>query len=92
MPSNNRYFNVRPPTADDAASAADRSDGRAWQDLAELMLAGHAPLAFAAGHLLLALQPLMQVLGIPIGRAEILRLVGLPPGIRNPARDRPHHA
>ena len=92
MPPNNRYCNVPPSTADDAASAADRSDGRAWRDLAELMLAGHAPLAFAAGHLLLALQPLMQVLGIPIGKSEILRLAGLSPGIRNPARDRSHHA
>ncbi|MCY3660050.1 MAG: hypothetical protein OXG36_13660 [Caldilineaceae bacterium] len=78
--------------ADNTVSAAVRSDVPAWQELAELMLAGHSPLAFAAGHLLLALQPLMTVLGVPVPKSRILQLMGLLPTVHNPEQTHPDDA
>ena len=70
--------------ADNTASAAGRSDIPAWRELAELMLAGHSPLAFVAGHLLLALQPLLTALGVSVPKSRILQLMGLPPMVHHP--------
>jgi len=88
MSTNNRNNGVQPSMADNTASAAIP----AWQELAELMLAGHSPLAFAAGHLLLALQPLMTVLGVPVPGSRILQLMGLPPTVHHPEQTRPDDA
>lgn len=92
MSTNNRNTGAQQSMADNTASAAVRSDVPAWRELAELMLAGHSPLAFAAGHLLLALQPLMTVLGVPVPRPRILQLMGLPPTAHNPEQTHPDDA
>ncbi len=92
MSTNNRNTGVQQSMADNTASATVRSDIPAWRELVALMLAGHAPLAFAAGHLLLALQPLMTVLGVPAPRSRILQLMGLPPKVHNPEPTHPDDA
>ncbi|MXZ24809.1 MAG: hypothetical protein F4Y80_08035 [Caldilineaceae bacterium SB0665_bin_21] len=84
MSTNNRNTGAQQSMADNTAPAAVRSDVAPWRELAELMLAGHSPLAFAAGHLLLALQPLMTVLGVTVPRSRILQLMGLPPMAHHP--------
>lgn len=92
MSTNRRNSGVQQSMADNTVSAAVRSDVPAWQELAELMLAGHSPLAFAAGHLLLALQPLMTVLGVPVPKSRILQLMGLLPTVHNPEQTHPDDA
>ena len=78
--------------ADNAASVGIRSDDPAWRELAELLLAGHAPLAFVAGNLLLVLQPLLTVLGVSIPQSRVHQLMGLPPVAHNPEHTRPDDA
>lgn len=92
MSTNNRNTGAQQSMADNTAPAAIRSDVALWRELAELMLAGHSPLAFAAGHLLLALQPLMTVLGVPVPKSRILQLMGLPPTVHNPEQTHPDDA
>lgn len=92
MSTNNQNTGAQQSMADNTTSAAVRSDVAAWRELAELMLAGHSPLAFAAGHLILALQPLMQVLGMSVPRSRILQLMGLPPMAHPPEQTRPDDA
>ena len=92
MSTNNRNTGVQQSMADNTASAAVGSDVPAWRELAELLLAGHSPLAFAAGHLLLALQPLMTMLGMPVPKSRILQLMGLPPTVHNPEQTSPDDA
>lgn len=92
MSTNHRNSGVQQSMADNTVSAAVQSDVPAWRELAELMLAGHSPLAFVAGHLLLALQPLMTVLGVPVPRSRILQLMGLPPTVHNPEPTHPDDA
>ena len=75
----------------DQAGPSDRT-AAAWRELAELLLAGHAPLAFVAGNLLLVLQPLTAVLGVAVPKSRILQLMGLPPTARNPEQTRPDDA
>lgn len=78
--------------ADHAASTTDRSSDPVWRELAELLLAGHAPLAFVAGNLLLVLQPLLAVLGVSVPKSRVHQLMGLPPAARNPEHIRPDDA
>lgn len=92
MSTNNRNTGAQQSMADNTAPAAVRSAVAPWRELAELMLAGHSPLAFAAGHLLLALQPLMTVLGVPVPKSRILQLMGLPPTVHNPEQTHPDDA
>ena len=92
MSTNNRNTVVQQSMADNTVSATVRSDVPAWRELAELLLAGHSPLAFAAGHLLLALQPLMTVLGVPVPKSGILQLMGLPPTVHKPEQTHPDNA
>ena len=89
MSTNHWRTGVQQSMADHTASTAVRSDVPVWRELAELMLAGHSPLAFTAGHLLLALQPLMTVLGVSVPRSRILQLMGLPPMVRHPKQAPP---
>lgn len=92
MSTNNRNTGAQQSMADNTAPAAVRSHVAPWRELAELMLAGHSPLAFAAGHLLLALQPLMTVLGVPVPKSRILQLMGLLPTVHNPEQTHPDDA
>ena len=92
MSTNNRNTGAQQSMVDNTSPAAVRSDVAPWGELAELMLAGHSPLAFAAGHLLLALQPLMTVLGVPVPKSRILQLMGLPPMVHHPEQTRPDDA
>lgn len=92
MSTNNQNTGAQQSMADNTTSAAVRSDVAAWRELAELMLAGHSPLAFAAGHLILALQPLMKVLGMSVPRSRILQLMRLPPMAHPPEQTRPDDA
>ena len=92
MSTHHRRTCVQPSMADHTASATNRSDDPVWRELAELLLAGHAPLAFVAGNLLLVLQPLTAVLGVSVPKSRILQLMGLPPTARNPEQTRPDDA